>query len=220
MGMSTRLKRLWDFIRLELHLHMEWQSPIAAHCTRMHLGSLAEPRFNTSCTHKHPKPTHPRSPPDVVHEQPATTPLHSSVRVRHRLGDLLGPTDRLVLSSTCTKLRSQWSQETARWPETKWQAGPHPPTCDTTHDRCCSSGCKTNATHHCRHCDTSLCRKHCTKEVCGDKVPRKLSKSFGPDFVCATCSPKVDSCQHSNEGCATCYEIEYFKQVTSTLPKP
>ena len=217
MGMFTRLKRLWDFIRLELHLHMEWQSPIAAHCTRLHLGSLSEPRFNTPCTHKHPNPTHPRPARDVVHEQSATAALHSSVMVRQRLGEFLGSVNRVVLSSTCTKLRSQWSQETATWPETKWQAGHHPPTCDTTHDGCCVSACKSKATHHCRHCHVSLCRKHCTKDVCGNKVPKKLPTSFGPDFVCSTCSPIIDSCQHSNEGCATCNEVYYFKQETFAL---
>ena len=46
LGLSARLKRLWDFIRLQLHMHFEDQSGIAAHCTRLHLGSLAEPRFN------------------------------------------------------------------------------------------------------------------------------------------------------------------------------
>jgi hypothetical protein len=213
IGMTARLKRLWDFIRLELHLHMEEQSPIAAHCTRMHLGSLAEPRFNTPCTHKHPKPTHPRPPPDVVHGQRVTAALHSTARVRKTLGDLLGPADRIAFSSTCTKLRAQWSQETVSWPETKWQAGPLPPNCDNTHDVCCASGCRKNSTMHCRHCHTSLCRKHCTPEVCGNKVPKELPTSFGPDFVCTACSTKVDSCQHSPEGCATCDEIHNFKQV-------
>ena len=49
IGLSARLKRLWNFIRLQLHLHFEDQSGIAAHCTRLHLGSLAEPRFDEPC---------------------------------------------------------------------------------------------------------------------------------------------------------------------------
>lgn len=211
--MAARLNRLWDFIRLELHLHMEEQSPIAAHCTRLHLGSLAEPRFNTPCTHKHTKPTHPRAPPDVVHGQPTTAALCSTARVCKTIGALLRPPGRIAFSSTCTKYRAQWSQETECWPETKWQAGPLPPTCDNTHDGCRATGCTQTATMHCRHCETSLCRKHCTEEVCDDKVPKELPTSFGPDFVCSTCSKKVDSCQHSPEGCATCDEIHYFKQV-------
>ena len=211
LGMCTRLKRLWDFIRLELHLHMEEQSPIAAHCTRLHLGSLAEPRFNKPCTHKHSSPdTHPPQP-EVLHQQPHSGCVLKHATARKRVGNYLGPKDRLSLSSTCTQYRAYWTQE---WPESLWQSGHNPPICASTSDVCCSGACKKKPTCHCKHCDTSFCREHCSKELC---TAEHMPKSFGTDFVCTSCAPKVDSCQHSNEGCATCSEIQYFKQVTLAL---
>ena len=38
-----------------------------------------------------------------------------------------------------------------------------------------------------------------------------MPKTFGSNFVCTGCAPKVDSCQHDSTGCATCDEIHYFK---------
>ena len=210
VGMSHRLKRLWEFIRLQLHQHMEDQSSIAAHCTRMHLGSLGEPRFNRPCTHKHPKPTHPPPKPVVIHDQQKTYALHGTTKIRMLVGGLLGTNERVTLSSTCTKYRSDWTQE---WPESLWQAGTHPPTCGIKHDVCDAAECKTKATYHCRHCDASFCRPHCAKAVCTDAA-ENLSKTFGADFVCTSCSPQIESCQHSVEGCATCAEMYYFKQVS------
>lgn len=49
--LQPRLKRLWDFIRLQLHLHCEPTSKVGAHCLNLKLGSLAEPRFNNCCDH-------------------------------------------------------------------------------------------------------------------------------------------------------------------------
>ena len=49
--LTPRLKRLWDFIRLQMHLHVEPTSDIGAHCLNLKLGSLAEERFNNCCDH-------------------------------------------------------------------------------------------------------------------------------------------------------------------------
>ena len=49
--LKPRLKRLWDFIRLQLHLHVEPSSEIGGHCLKLKLGSLAEPRSNDCCNH-------------------------------------------------------------------------------------------------------------------------------------------------------------------------
>ena len=49
--LTTRLKRIWDFLRLQLHLHVETTSDIGAHCLNFQLGSLAEPRYNNACEH-------------------------------------------------------------------------------------------------------------------------------------------------------------------------
>ena len=38
-----------------------------------------------------------------------------------------------------------------------------------------------------------------------------MPATFGTNFVCTACAPKVDSCQHVSTGCATCDEIHYFK---------
>ena len=49
--LKPRLKRLWNFIRLQLHLHFEVTSDIGSHCLNLKLGSLAEPKFNNCCEH-------------------------------------------------------------------------------------------------------------------------------------------------------------------------
>ena len=51
--LKHRLKRVWDFLRLQLHLHVEPTSEIGSHCLKLKLGSLAEPRFNSVCGHHH-----------------------------------------------------------------------------------------------------------------------------------------------------------------------
>ena len=51
--LTPRLKRLWEFLRLQVHMHVESSSDIGAHCMQLKLGSLAEPRFNNSCNHGH-----------------------------------------------------------------------------------------------------------------------------------------------------------------------
>ena len=56
-----RLKRLWDFLRLELHLHVEPESEIAAHCLNLNLGSLADSRLDNKCDHHQCTP-----PPPLV----------------------------------------------------------------------------------------------------------------------------------------------------------
>ena len=201
--LAARLKRLWDFIRLQLHLHMEEQSPIAAHCTRLHLGSLAEPRFNAACTHKHCSPDTHLPPPEVKHEQAGVL---KKAALRERVGSYLDVTTRSSLSATCTKYRAYWTQEAG---ESVWQRGKNPPTCATKSAVCCSAECKKKATCHCKHCDTSFCRPHCAKHLC---TAEHMPTSFGADFVCTSCAPKVDSCRHSRGGCATCSEMHYFKQ--------
>ena len=49
--LTPRLKRLWDFLRLELHLHVEPESEIGSHCLCLNLGSLADSRLNNCCRH-------------------------------------------------------------------------------------------------------------------------------------------------------------------------
>ena len=205
VGLSGRLRRLWNFIRLQLHLHFGEQSSTATHCTRMHLGSIAEPRFNQPCTHKHVKPTeHPPSP-EVRVEQPGPGHCFGQNEARNRVGELLGAKDRIALSSTCTRYRKDWSQE---WPESIWHGATYPPTCATRGDVCGKGTCGTRPTCHCVHCDKSFCRPHCAEHLCSSE---NMPSTFGKEFVCKDCTPKVDACQHSNKGCATCDEIQYFK---------
>lgn len=194
-GLTARLKRLWDFIRLQLHQHFEIQSSTAAHCTRLHLGSIAEPRFNQPCTHKHSNPTEHPPAPQVRVQQP-------------RYGQCfkyLGVKERITLSSTCTQYRKQWSQEC---PESVWHGAKCPPTCETRGDACANGTCDTRPSCHCVHCPKSFCRPHCAEHLCSSE---KMPSTFGKEFVCTECAPKVDACQHSNKGCATCDEIQYFK---------
>ena len=205
-GLSTRLKRLWDFIRLQLHLHFEEESGIAAHCSRLHLGSLAEPRFNEPCAHKHPNPTEHAPPPEVRVQQ--AQHLGNSLQhkdIRTRMGQLLGHNERIALSSTCTQYRKDWSQE---WPESAWYGATPPPACATRSKVCCNDTCGKRSTCHCDHCDKSLCRDHCAEELC---TSENMPNTFGKCFVCTECAPKVDSCQHASAGCATCDEVYYFK---------
>ena len=49
--LHARLKRLWDFLRLQINLHFDTTSEIGHHCLNLQLGSLAEPRFDNPCTH-------------------------------------------------------------------------------------------------------------------------------------------------------------------------
>ena len=121
---TSRLKRLWDFIRLQLHLHIEEQSPIAAHCSRLQVGSLAEPRFNQPCTHKHANPDTRLPAPEAPQHQPHC--LRSGVQdldIRQRVGGFLDLTGRLSLSATCRQYRGYWTQEAE---ESVWTRG-HPP---------------------------------------------------------------------------------------------
>ena len=205
--LSARLKRLFVFIRLQLHLHFEEQSGMAAHCLRLHLGSLAEPRFNQPCTHKHRNPKVHQPVPQVrlKHQQSAALSLPSNARTRRTMTDLLTPTDRVVLSSTCTKYRCDWSQD---GPGSEWYGSAPPPMCPLRSDTCCNVECKKRASSHCKHCATSFCRKHCEEHLCNAEY---LPATFGNTFVCTECAPNVDACQHSAKGCATCDEIAYFK---------
>ena len=203
-GLRARLKRLWDFIRLELHLHLEDESGIASHCTRtrLHLGSLAEPRFNKACTHKHPNPTEHAPPPEVrVHQQQHFE--HKNIRTQ--MGQLLGHNARIALSATCTQYRKDWSQESA---ESVWYGATPPPKCATRSHVCCTNTCGKRSTCHCDYCNKSLCRDHCEEELCSAE---NMPNTFGTNFVCTGCAPKLDSCQHASTGCATCDEIHYFK---------
>ena len=201
--LRTRLKRLWDFIRLQLHLHFEEQSDTAAHCLRLHLGSIAEPRFNSVCTHKHTTPKeHPPAP--ITRMKQAQRTLEQCTP-RRRIGEFMASKDRITWSSTCTQYRSYWSQE---WPESKWDGSKPPPLCDSRSKKCCQSECKKNSTCHCKHCRASFCRKHCAEVLCSSE---NMPTNFGKSFVCPQCIVKVDACRHSELGCATCDEIQYFK---------
>ena len=205
-GLSARLKRLWEFIRLQLHLHFEEESGIAAHCTRLHLGSLAEPRFNEPCIHKHPNPTEHPPPREVRLQQ--TQPLVNCLQhktIRTQMGQLLGHSARIAMSSTCTQCRKDWSQE---WTESAWYGATPPSKCATREGVCCLDTCGKRSTCHCDYCDKSLCRKHCEDELCSAEI---MPNTFGTNFVCTACAPKVDSCQHASTGCGTCDEIHYFK---------
>ena len=129
---TSRLKRLWDFIRLQLHLHKEEQSPIAAHCSRLQVGSLAEPRFNQPCTHKHANPDTRLPAPEAPQHQPHC--LRSGMQdldIRQRVGGFLDLTGRLSLSATCRQYRGYWTQEAE---ESVWTRG-HPPPCLRTHQK-------------------------------------------------------------------------------------
>lgn len=204
LGLSGRLKRLWEFIRLQLHMHFEDQSGIAAHCTRLHLGSLAEPRFNEACTHKHPSPSVPARVPEVRVSQSKSYIKHASVR--GIIGNFLGVQSRIVLSSTCTQHRKDWSQQ--KWPESIWYGAQYPSECKQKGDVCSHAGCEKRPSCHCTHCTTSFCRPHCAEAVCSsENLPAGATA-----FVCKQCAPKLDACTHSNLGCATCDEIQYFKQ--------
>ena len=190
VSLSHRLRNLWDFIRLQLHLHFEEESGIAAHCTRMHLGSIAEPRFNRPCTHKHPTPKYHAPTPAVRVKQPGYGQCFGQDDARQRVGELLGVHDRISLSSTCTQHRKDWTQE---WPESIWHGAKCPPTCETRGDVCGKDTCDSRPTCHCVHCDKSFCREHCAEHLCSSE---NMPSTFGREFVCTECTPKVDACQH------------------------
>ena len=214
--LTIRLKRLWDFIRLQLHLHIEEQSPIAAHCSRLQVGSLADPRFNQHCTHRHARPDTHLASPAAGQDQPHSGRLFKEPTIRATVTTFLDLAGRVSLSTTCRQYRRYWTQEA---PESVWQRGKIPPTCDDTTDRCIFGGCDKNTSCHCRHCDKSFCRKHCAEELRCNVVAENLPSFFGSDFVCTTCAPKLDSCLHTTDGCATCSEVQYFKQVNPN-PNP
>ena len=172
---------------------------------RLHLGSIAEPRFNTPCTHKHPTPKEHPTAPDVHMDQLHSGKIFQPREARIRIGELLGTNDRISWSSTCTKYRRYWSQE---WRESLWEGSHPPPACASKSDKCCKEGCKTRPTCHCQHCNTSFCRPHCAQVLCSSE---NMPKTFGKTFVCPECQPKVDACRHSELGCATCDEIQFFK---------
>lgn len=143
--LKTRLKNLWDFLRLQHRLHLSEESSTAAHCLRMSLGSLADSRLDEPCRHPHSEPT--RCPPI-----PALDPK-------------------------CT-------------------------------EKCAESGCKTRAAANCKYCPVSWCRPHLENKLCrSEHLPAATS-----EFVCPQCRPKIDAHRHSKEGCATCNEIEFFKE--------
>ena len=146
--LHTRLKNVWDFVRLQLRLHFKDQSTTAAHCLRLNLGSLADPRLNQPCTHDHPDPTR---RPDMPRTETRT-------------------------SSTCSE-----------------------------------SGCKKRPASHCKHCRVSFCRAHLESTLCTSECLPPASV-LGDEFVCQRCQPLRDACKHSAEGCATCDELEFFKQ--------
>ena len=204
-GLSTRLKRLFDFIRLQLHLHFEEQSGIASHCLRLHLGSLAEPRFNTPCTHKHPSPKLHKPGTAYATTKQCRQRIYENKTIRAKVGIFLGGDDRVKFSSTCTQHRRNWSQE---WPESKWYGESGPPLHEERAGMCTTSGCEKKATCHCVHCESSYCRPHCAAVL---ETSEKMPPTFGQRHVCPKCSPRVESVNHDAKGCATCEEIHFFK---------
>ena len=144
-------------------------------------------------------------PPNVRKEQSHSGRIFEVTRPRSTITQLLGPGDRVMLSSTCTQYRKDWVTEST---ESLWYGVPPPPTCPTTSEVCCKPTCKKRSSCHCDYCDTSFCREHCAESVC---TAEHMPATFGNNFVCPKCAPKVDSCQHTNSGCATCEEVEFFK---------
>lgn len=197
-------------------MHFEEESGTAAHCLRLHLGSLAESKYNTPCTHKHPNPKVHVDAPDVhLKQTPSTTsfvptfagtPEAERPTVRETLGQFLDGHDLRTVSATCTQYRREWAHAS---PESLWYAQTTPPECTDEADKCTNASCAKKATLHCTHCVKSLCRAHCAEEIC---TCEELPKDFGERFVCTTCSPTVEACTHSAVGCATCDELQFFKQ--------
>ena len=75
-------------------------------------------------------------------------------------------------------------------------------------EKCAESGCKTRAAANCKYCPVSWCRPHLENKLCrSEHLPAATS-----EFVCPQCRPKIDAHRHSKEGCATCNEIEFFKE--------
>ena len=146
--LAERLKRVWDFLRLQLRLHYKEESSTAAHCLRMNLGSVADPRLNEPCEHDHSNPI---TRPDLPPKETGT-------------------------STTCSE-----------------------------------PGCAKRPSSHCRHCRVSYCRKHLEANLCRSEYlpPANI---FGDDFVCPTCQPSVDARKHTSDGCATCDEVQFFKE--------
>ena len=147
--LKDRLKKLWDFLRLQHRLHLEEESCTAAHCLRMNLGSLGDTRLDEPCTHDHPHPTsRPEKPTPVDH---------------------------------------------------------------TATDTCSQPDCKRKASAKCKYCRVSLCRDHLETNLCTSEC-LPPAKVMGKEFVCPTCRPLVDAYRHTKEGCATCNEVEFFKE--------
>lgn len=146
--LHDRLKRLWDFLRLQHRLHFKEESTTAAHCLRLNLGSLADARLNEPCKHVHPDRT---ARPDM----PRT--------------------------------------------ETRTSA------------KCSDAECEKRPCAHCKHCRLSFCRKHLESNLCTSEcIPP--AKVMGDEFVCRGCQPLRDSYRHTTTGCATCDEVEFFKE--------
>ena len=77
------MKRLWEFIRLQLRRHYKEQSSTASHCLRLNLGSIADERLNESCTHNHPNP---HAQPDLPPLEPRTSSICSEPGCTKRPG--------------------------------------------------------------------------------------------------------------------------------------
>ena len=145
--LKDRLKRLWDFLRLQHRLHLKEESGTAAHCLKMNIGSVADDRLDEPCRHPHPDP------------------------------------------NNCPAV---------------------PPMCETSKETCCAADCTKRASCSCRHCPVSFCRKHLESTLCrSEHLPPAGTMD---SFVCPKCRPNVDAHRHSAEGCASCSEIEFFKE--------
>ena len=163
-------------------MHFKKQDGVAAHCLRLQLGSLADPRLNQRCTHKHPKPK--LSPAQEVRDEQQNLSLvraQSWLKVQECLGSLLGCSERVALSSTCTKSRSQWQGH--NWPETKVNiyGDSHPPIEPKFSPTCCDTECKGRSTADCQHCVISFCRQHLEEHLCNSEC---LPKRSGRKFIC------------------------------------
>ena len=128
--------------------HFKEQSPIPAHCLRLQLSSLADPRLNEPCTHDHPDPM---ARPDMPRTDPRTSV------------------------------------------------------------QCSDAQCKKRSRSHCQHCTVSFCRTHLETNLCTSEC-LPPADVMGDKFVCRRCQPLRDSYRHTESGCATCDEVEFFKE--------
>ena len=81
-NMIMRLVRLWKFIRLDLKQHFKFHSGVGAHCLNLRLGSLANNKLDSPCSHER---AHDNSSPESPVEHPECDSLCHHV---HTDGDV------------------------------------------------------------------------------------------------------------------------------------